>query len=232
MAVAESLFQLEQHDAQLERREAELREIRQRRQRNRELEAAQARLERLRSEEQTAAAGQHALELELSTLESKITRDRTRMYGGQIVDPRELASLEKELEHYSAQRDALEEQVLLAMERLEGLQESAASAAGDVEELRQRWEVDRPALQRREEELAGSLTQLQAEREALAASLDPSALELYRRLRAGSGHAVSHVTDGICQWCRVAIPPKDVQHARGGALVTCTNCARILYAGS
>jgi predicted nucleic acid-binding Zn-ribbon protein len=153
------------------------------------------------------------------------------MYGGQIVDPRELASLEKELHHDTTERDALEERCLLAMERVESLQEAVAVAARQVEEARQRWETEGPAQARQVEQLAGDLADLRAERDALAASIDPRSFRLYERLRASTGHAVSLVSDGVCQWCRVAIPPKDVQHARSGALVTCTNCQRILFAG-
>jgi predicted nucleic acid-binding Zn-ribbon protein len=231
MAVNAQLFRLEALDADLERREAELRELRRKQEGSPELDAAAARLEELRAQEREAAVEQRTLESELAELEAKIKRDQNRMYGGQIVDPRELASLERELGHYAAERDALEERCLLAMERLEGLQSALEATSRQADEARARSEEDRPALARRAEQLAHTLADLRAERDALAASIDARSLDLYRRLRSSAGHAVSHVSDGVCQWCRVAIPPKDVQHARSGALVTCTNCQRILYAG-
>lgn len=232
MAIAAQLFRLEQLDAELERLEAELQETRRKQGRNPELEAADARLEDLRAQEREAATEQRALESDLADLEAKIKRDQTRMYGGQIVDPRELSSLEKELEHYRVQRDELEERLLLAMERLEGVQEAVATTGRRTNEARERWEIERPELVNRQGQIADSLAALRDEREALAAAIDPRSLSLYQRLRASSGHAVSAVSNGVCQWCRVGIPPKDVQHARADALVTCTNCQRILYVGS
>lgn len=232
MAVAASLFQLEQLDEEIRQGEAELTSIRRRQGRNPELEAAERRLSELRARESAANAEQRSLESDLADVETRLKRDQTRMYGGQIVDPRELASLEKELEHLRAQRDTIEERCLTAMEQVEELQGAVAQASRQLDELRDRWESDRPELDRRAEALAATLAGLRDRRSALAATIDPPALNLYTRLQAAGGHAVSAVSNGVCQWCRVTIPPKDVQHARAGSLVTCTNCARILYTGS
>jgi predicted nucleic acid-binding Zn-ribbon protein len=231
MAVADQLHRLEQLDAQIDRQGAELAEVRRRQERNPELEAADARLADLQVEQLEVAAELRSLEAELADLEARIKRGQGRLYGGTIVDPRELSSIERELEHHRSVRDALEERVLLAMDRLEGVQEAVTAASRRLEELRRRWEEDRPRLALRAERGIDDLAGLRAEREALSASIDARALDLYQRLRASSGHAVSEVSNGVCQWCRVVIPPKDVQHARSGDLVTCSNCARILYAG-
>lgn len=232
MAVAARLFELEQVDAELERREAELLEARRAQARNPELDAAEARLQDLRAQERGANAEQRALEAELADLEAKIKRDETRLYGGQIVDSRELTSLERELERYRSQREALEERLLLAMERLEEVQTAVAASADRVGVVQRQWEADKPGLADRVTRTEETLARLRAERESLAGSIDPQSLSLYQRLRASSTHAVSSVSNGVCQRCRVTIPPRDVQHARSGSLVTCMNCARILYVGS
>jgi len=232
MAGATALYRLEQLDTELERQAAQLAQMQRNQGRNPELEAIEARLENLRSQERQVSAEQRTLESDLADLESKIKRDQTRLYSGQIVDSRELASLEKELDHYRSQRDTLEERVLLAMEQLEGLQEAVATTSRQTSEMRRHAEEDRPQLIRQAEQLAEALAAMRDERDALAGSIDAPLLSLYQRLRSSSGHAVSAVSNGVCQWCRVVIPPKDVQHARSDTLVTCTNCARILYIGS
>ena len=232
MAVVESLFHLEQIDSEIERADAELASIRRRLQQNSELASLEKELERVQARERAASGEQRRLESELEELEAKITRDQRRMYSGQIVDARELASLEREIEHYRAQRDTLEEQLLEAMEQLEGLQEESTSLTRRSGDLRQRWEADRPALQQQAERLTDTVAGMREERDRTAGSLDPRSLDLYRRLRVASGHAVSTVSNGVCQWCRVQVPPKDVQHARAGALVMCTNCSRILRVAS
>lgn len=229
MAVPAQLFRLEQVDAELDRLEAELGAAQRKQRRNPTLETLERRLETARAEEQRLGSEQRGLEADLADLESSLDRDQRRLYGGQIVDPRELASLEKELAHHRTQRESVEERLLEVMERFESAQADAASLSRQVNEARERWEVDRQALALEAEGAADALAGMRAEREAVAAAVEPAALRLYDRLRAGQGHAVSTVDHGVCQWCRVNLPAKDIQHARSGSLATCTNCGRILY---
>jgi uncharacterized protein len=232
MSLPAQLLRLEQLDGELTTVEQQLADLRRQQLRDPELEAAEQKLAALRTEDQQAAVQQRALESDLSDLEARIKRDHDRMYGGMIVDARELSSLEKELASYRSRRDALEERVLEGMERSEVLQAEIAGAQEQLEALRARRVDEKPVLAAKLEELTAAGPKLQAERAGLTEEIDPRSLSLYVRIRAHSGHAVSRVTDGVCQWCRVVIPPKDIHHARAGALVTCTNCARILYAGS
>jgi|SRR5579859_876764 len=232
MSIPAQVLRLEQLDTEIEQTESAMIEARRRRLRNPELDAAEARVARLRENERAAALHQRQLEAELTDVEAKIKRDNTRMYSGQIVDPRELGSLERELVNYGTRRDELEQRVLEAMEHAEAFAEEIAASDAGARETRAKWEAERPSLERQEAELAERLTQLKAEREKALADVSPQAASMYSRLRAHSGHAVSVVRNGVCQWCRVNIPQKDVQHARAGALVSCTNCERILYVGS
>ncbi len=232
MSIPAQVLRLDQLDTEIEQAESAVIESRRRRLRNPELDAAEARIVRLRENERAAALQQRQMEAELTDVEGKIKRDNTRMYGGQIVDPRELSSLERELNNYHAQRDDLEQRVLEAMEHAEAFAEEIAASDAGARETRATWEAERPKMEQREADLAERLSQLKAEREAALAAVSAQTVSTYSRLRAQSGHAVSVVRNGVCQWCRVNIPQKDVQHARAGALVACTNCERILYVGS
>lgn len=231
MAVATTLFRLEQLDAELEQRQATLLEVRLQQQRNAELDAAEARVASLRAREAAAGAEQRKLEGLLADLQAKIKRDHARLYGGAIIDPREIGSLQRELEHYGAQRSEVEDRLLDAMQLLETLQEQVQTVGRQTTANRAQWDAARPARDEQIRETIEAIQDLRSKREPLAAELDPRSAYLYQRLRANSGHAISVVTDGVCQWCRVVIPQKDVQHARSGTLVTCTNCGRILYLG-
>lgn len=231
MVVAPRLFRLEQLDIDLERRQTELAGLRRRLQRDAEVEALEARLKECRAQEKTANLQQRTLEGNLTDIEARIKRDHARMYSGQIVDSRELASLEKELQAHRDSRDRVDNELLIAMEGFERAQTEVAELTRELAELRRQHTAGRPALEQQVEDMAENLVGMRAEREELLGQIDPRTLNLYDRLRVSSGHAVSHVAAGVCQWCRVTLPPKDIQHARAGALVTCTNCARILYAG-
>ncbi len=231
MSVAEQLHTLDSLDAGIERLEVQMADARRRFSRNPALEDAEARLDALRARERTIGSALREREGELAGLEARIGRDQQRMYGGQIVDPRELTSIERELEHHRAQRDASEEQVLALMEALEEIQEQVTAASRQANTLRDRWEADRPALTMEVESTSDVLAGMRDERDKLSAMIEPRALDLYTITRARTGHAVSPLTGTVCGACRVTLPPRDIQHVRSGALVTCPNCTRILYAG-
>jgi predicted nucleic acid-binding Zn-ribbon protein len=173
------------------------------------------------------------MEGEIADLDGRIRRDHARLYSGQVVDAREIASLERELEHYRSRKNELEDSCLLVMERVERLQAEVDSLSATANELRQRWEADRADLARELEWMTDELAGLRGRRDTEAAALDPRSLDMYIRLRKSLGHAISEVTSGVCATCHVSIPAKDIQHARSGtSLVHCPNCGRILHAGN
>lgn len=232
MALAASLFALEQLDSDIERREVTIHDARRRIGRNPGLETAESRLETLRAQTRTALSEQRAMEGEIADLDGRIRRDHARLYSGQVVDTREIASLERELEHYRSRKNELEDSCLMVMERVERLQTELDSLSARANELRQRWEADRSDLTRELEWMTDELAGLRGRRDQEAAALDPRSLDMYARLRKSLGHAVAEVTSGTCAMCHVTIPAKDVQHARSGStLAHCPNCGRILHAG-
>jgi predicted nucleic acid-binding Zn-ribbon protein len=229
MTLAETVFRLEQLDSTLEGRTAALRDLQRRRQRNVELEAAHTLLEELERQRVTLMAESRAADADLAETEARITRTRGRLYGGTIVDSRELASLEHELAHLAPQRDAREERCLDLMEQIDTLNAALTTQREEVERQERAWEQAKPRLASEARELSEQITTLRADREPLAASLDPQSLSLYTRLRASLGHAVAPISNGVCGACRVSLPPRDIQHARGSTLAICPNCRRILY---
>src|SRR5450759_2471492 len=173
MSIPAQVLRLEQLDTEIEQTESAITEARRRRLRNPELDAAEARVVRLRENERAAALHQRQLEAGLTDVEAKIKRDNTRMYAGQIVDPRELSSLELELTNYAAQRDELEQRVLEAMEHAEAFAEEIAASDASARETRATWEAGRRTLERQEAALAERLITLKAEREAAVADVSP-----------------------------------------------------------
>ncbi|HZS93515.1 MAG TPA: hypothetical protein VFA78_01860 [Chloroflexota bacterium] len=229
MAIAGQLLELENLDSELDDLDAAIADRRRRTARHSELEAAEKRLDVVRQEDAGLAKEQRDREGDLAACEARIARDQKRMYSGAIVDARELGSLEREIEHDRAQRDQLEERLLQILERRERLEAETTGLSRTANELRERWEADRETLTREVEHLTDVVAGMRAERETLSSALPRDARDLYDRLRRSVGHAVSTVNNGVCQQCRVTVPPRDVARVRTGAMVTCVNCARILY---
>lgn len=232
MAISTQLFELERLDTDLLSLQKHLHDLRRLLQESPQVRVAEDHLASLQTRLHDLQRQQRVLEAELADVEARIARDQGRIYGGQVVDPREIATLEREVLHDREKRDPLEDRLLTIMEQVDTLAPQVAAAQRAAQEARAQWESGKPDGTRRAQETAGALAELRADRERLAAQIDPRTLEQYTRLRRTQGNAVSLITGGICQWCRVGIPAKDVQHVRAGQLVTCPNCTRILHAAS
>jgi len=224
------MFDLQQVETRLEAARAQLHSVDQQLKSSPELERVRSEVERVSKETDGVRASLRRLESQAEDAEDKVKRLTAVLYGGSIHDSREMASMEAEIDHARSRQSELEDQEISLMEQLEGLEARLLAARSRVEELTAGREQSLAPLTKQRGDLEQSVEALARAREEAAAQLSPSALTTYNRLKERTGHAVSVVEGGICQWCRVQIPPKDVQHARGDTIVTCNNCGRVLYA--
>jgi len=77
--------------------------------------------------------------------------------------------------------------------------------------------------------MSARLDDLEKRRAAVVSSLSPDVLELYRSAKPARGAAVVKIDRGRCQGCRISLSMAELQRARTGAVVRCSNCGRILY---
>jgi len=232
MNVTTTLAQLDRVDGLIEDRKREVTELRASQQRNPELQALERQLTALRAQQAQDATQQRDLERDLAAIEERVRRGQTRMYSGQIVDARELGSLERELEHLGVQRGEIEGRLLETMERNESLDSRIAGMSAHAVQLAAAWETDKPQMADAAQAATETLAKLREQREALVQTLDARILATYTRLRSSLGHAISPLNGDVCGTCRVQVTQRDVQHARAGTLAPCPNCGRILYAGA
>ncbi|GEM_PF-244239 len=227
-AAAQPLLELQDLDVQIEGEHSAIESIRRRLASSQEIESARRRLSEQEARLQTAQTELRRLDTDAQDLRNTITRLNSRLYGGSVHDSRELASIEAEISHATKRQVESEDRELELMEEIESLTASLEEGRGRLERL----ESDRAAMTNsllaERQSRQTQLDSLVAARQERVQELPPARLSQYERLRERLGHAVSAVDGGVCQWCRVQLPPADVQHARGPDIVLCTNCGRIL----
>jgi len=171
------------------------------------------------------------LELDLEEISSKIVSAQERLYGGEITNPKELASLEQEIEYLKRRQSEVEDKTLETMAEVEEKQSGLKLEAECLQRREQEWEAIQEDLRQQAQELSARLTSLQGERTETLLTVSEEDLTVYEDLRRlKGGQAVALLEGGICQGCRVALPTSLVQKVRRGQdLVTCGSCGRILY---
>ena len=117
------------------------------------------------------------------------------------------------------------------MAQVEGAQATILRLTTEAENIERAWRLEQQELSAQQEALSAALRELDERRRGLASKVDQSSLRLYEELRAKKqGRAVAKVEQGMCQGCRIVLPARDLQRARGSqGLVQCSSCERILY---
>lgn len=171
-------------------------------------------------------------ELQTKTIDEKLKKIDRDLYGGKVVNPREVEALQKEIEMLKAKRSELDERILELWE----LHPPAKAAADAVEQAIAKKKLEladhqRKALQLKTQ-LEKAFKERSAERPLVAKNVEAPLLARYdmiRQKQGGVGMAKLKPND-TCEECGMTIPRKTVLAVReDGAVQTCESCHRILY---
>ncbi len=228
---AEALYRLQKIDTDLNGSRDALSRVEGQLAQNGELLAARRKLTEAEDRLQTLRGKLRNMELDLEGILSKIFSAQEMLYGGEITSPKELASLEQEIEYLRRQQSEVEDRTLETMAEVE---EKESRLQMEEEGLRRRereWKGIQEDLGQQVQELRSHLASLEGERKEILLTVSEHDIAVYEELRdLRRGEAVALIEGGICQGCRVALPTSLVQKVRRGQdLVSCSSCGRILY---
>ena len=229
MGVAKQLYQLQEVDSEIESNEQALSQVTSQLgespavlKTQSQLQLEQQRLEELRRK-------QHSAEWEIEDVSTRLATAEETLFSGRIKNPKELANLQHEVEVLEANRNQTEEKTLGIMEQVELSETSVARISSELEALKAEWHRQQQELSDSVKRLKTTLSDLSRKRQLLLEEISPQVVELYQGLKREKGRAVARVEQGICRGCRISLPITDLQRVRGGNLVKCSSCGRILF---
>ena len=226
----EKLLILQDRDRQIRRVKVELAHIEPERAGLRaKATEAQGSLERARQKVKELESHRKELELEVDAKKQLIER-----YSNQQLQTRrneEYRALAHEIDTCKAAIFKIEDQEIELMEQGELAQKAVVEATRAAAEARQLLEDQVAQLGVREQSLQKELSELESNREELAAAVDENARARYQRLVRNKGeNVVVGVQHGVCGGCHMRLPAQILVTCQAQQeLVTCINCGRILY---
>ncbi len=229
MNVAKQLYQLQDVDLELESTEQAISQITGQLGEDQALVRVRNNLASKCERLGTASGQQRSLEWEIDDLASKLTAAEQELYSGRIRNPKELSSLQHEVEGMKAKRARLEDKALETMEEVELARKNVTALERELRVAEAEWHDRQQQLSTNLEQLRAVSLNLKHKRQRLAAEIDANTLEIYQELRNQKGAAVARVEQGICRGCRISLPVSELQRIRGGSLVRCSSCGRILF---
>jgi uncharacterized protein len=165
-------------------------------------------------------------------VKSRRVRDRERVDGGLVSDPKQLQAIQHEIETLDRRISDLEDEELVVMERLEEAQSSLDQLAGELAAVEA---AGTDALKARDvatAEIGVRQDDARSERDTLAADLPADLLALYERLRGQlGGVGVGALRHGRCGGCQLAVGASELARiatAPDDEVMRCEECNRIL----
>jgi predicted nucleic acid-binding Zn-ribbon protein len=231
MTLARTLYDLQQIDLNIQKEQETLDDI------NRQLGESEAltqvKAELLAEQKHLAETEkqQRDVEWEIEDLRNSIKQVNDKLYGGKSKNPKELVSLEKELDIFKAKLRQKEDDLLDLMAEIESVQDRIKINSERLGNLEGEWQREQKELAQRQAKVKRRLSDLSRKRQALAADIAKQTLELYEGIRLRKGQAVVKIEQGRCQGCRLNLAVNELQRARAGDLIQCSSCGRILCLG-
>lgn len=227
--MAKQLYQLQEIDLELKSKEQVLRQIASQLGESQALVRMRNKLELERQHSEELKRQQHSLEWEIDDLVTKLTTAEEKLYGGRISNPKELTSLQHEVDGLKVRRNQLEDELLEIMDQVEVATLSVATLSNELKTMETEWDSQQQRLSAEMEQLKTTLSNLGHKWELLSAKFDSQAVELYQKLKKQKGEAIAKVEQGVCQGCRISLTTIEMQRARSSSLVQCSSCGRILF---
>jgi predicted nucleic acid-binding Zn-ribbon protein len=231
MNTAAKLYKLQELEIEMAAKEQALAGIASRLGDDTAVAAARASRDREQEKLQQLEHRQRDIEAEIEDIDAKQAAAGESLYSGRIKNPKELSSLQKEIDSFKARSGQLEDRDLDIMEQIEQVSAVVARASDELAKLEEQWRLEQRQLSQDKEELEAGLAGLKERRQELLPGIEAVAVTFYRQLAGQKGQAVARVTQGICRGCGISLSAAWLQRARGGELVRCTSCGRIIFLG-
>lgn len=177
------------------------------------------------------AREQAKLETEINQIDEKVAHEQSRLYSGELSNPKELSNIQAELDALRRRKSYLEDQELEVMERREGVEKEHGDLFAALSDLDAKIA---DAVARRDAasiEIENELTRLTQERAQIVPTLHPDVIALYEDIRERRGGvAVGELKNGVCTACGLPLSPMQRDEIRRGdePIVRCENCRRLL----
>lgn len=171
------------------------------------------------------------LELKQKSIDDKIKKFEKDLYGGKIVNSREVENINKEIAMLKRQRGESDVRVLELWELVPPAKAEAEAAQKAVEGLKAELQEFQKGVRAQQMKMEQEFKRLSGERAAVQADVPPSLIARYDAIRNRyGGIGMSRIQKNkTCGMCGTSLPTKTIEDVKEDRMITCEDCHRILY---
>ena len=224
----EHLIALQHADAEIRRLKAEIAELPKRVAVIEEkLAGTKASLEKAKAAVKGDEANRRKYETAINDLRTKISKYRDQSLDVKTND--QYKALMHEIQFAEQEIGANEDKILELMVNAEVRDKEVKAAEADLKSETAEIEKEKAIAREETAKDEKQLAEWTAKREAARGAVDPDLLRHYDRVLKFRGSGLAEVRDQKCVGCSVVLRPQTYNEVRGGALIYCDSCQRILY---
>lgn len=172
------------------------------------------------------------LELAQQSLEDKLKKFDKQLYGGSVVNPREVENIEKEIANLKKTREKQDDRLLELMEEEPPAKEAADKILAQIEVKKQQLAEKRKAAVVVKGQLEEAFKTLNAKRPEATKGISPTVLAKYEAIRQKHGGIGMVEVDRravSCGGCGTKLPERTIEALKDEKMASCEACHRILY---
>jgi len=171
------------------------------------------------------------LELAQKGIDDKLKKIDKEMYGGSVVNAREVENLQKEIAALKRQRDHNDEKILGLWDTVPPAKAAASKIETQIAEKEKQIVERKKAAIVEKQKLEAEFARLTQLRPDAARGVNPGLMNKYDSIRQRMGGVgMAEVTrKNSCAGCGTVVAERAVQSLKDEKVITCESCHRILY---
>lgn len=230
MSQARALYHVQEIELAVIERRKRIKEIDTQLNDNEVVQQAQAELDDAQSKLDTILKKVKDLEQQIETVATKQKSTESRLYSGNVKNPKELQDMQAEIESLTRRRSDLDDQLLEAMVERDEASGYVDLNNEELEQITTTWEAEHTDLVAEKDKLTSESDKMMTERQQVLKRVQPDALKEYNSLRGSKANRpVAAVAEKSCSVCGIEQNGAIISAVnKDDSLVKCQNCGRIL----
>jgi len=167
--------------------------------------------------------------LDVDELDEQIRQYQQRLDRG-IISFKEMEDLRIKIGHERERINAMEDEALALMDRIEETNEGLAEAQAHLRIRESELRAQIEEIERQLVDIRRCQDELAQERTRVSETIAPYLLAQYEALRTKLSGPLATIHHSTCSGCKLKVSGSTLERVRGGmGIVTCEHCSRILY---
>jgi len=177
-------------------------------------------------------AEQVDLELKVKSNQDKIAKIEADLFGGKIVNVREVEAYQAEIKMLRKHNEEFEARLLELLEQIPPLKAAADKVAAEIATAKKKLSEAKQGALAERKEMEERYARLVKARPEAAKLIPPPLMAKYEAIRKAVGTGMAELKGMSCAGCGMALPERTLVAVREDRVTTCEGCRRILFSPS